>query len=207
MRILIIAQPRTGSTVFSRWLSSELNFKWINEPFNITNHNINDIFDADNIVVKLIFENNTGEWFWDGRIKSINHLISLNWDIIFVLTRDNTLNQAISKAWADENEMWGETKYRITDGWLEKRNKGIQKRIVNIEKDKEFLKLLNVNQITYEGIYETKCVINELKELLKVNDFKYTDVLSNKNRYRKTAEYNEDDLFDKFKKKSYIRVI
>jgi hypothetical protein len=34
MRILLIAPPRSGATTFSRWLSKELNLKWINEPFN-----------------------------------------------------------------------------------------------------------------------------------------------------------------------------
>jgi shikimate kinase len=49
MRILLIAPPRSGATTFSRWLSKELNLKWINEPFN--NNQLNNI--------ELIFEFHT----------------------------------------------------------------------------------------------------------------------------------------------------
>ena len=38
MRILIISPQRTGGNVFSKWLSFELSYKWLHEPFNINNN-------------------------------------------------------------------------------------------------------------------------------------------------------------------------
>ncbi len=49
MRILIIALPRTGSKVFTKWLSTELGYKEYVEPNRM--ENIEGI-EGDNVVVK-----------------------------------------------------------------------------------------------------------------------------------------------------------
>jgi hypothetical protein len=208
MRVLIIAQPRTGSTVFSKWLSNELSLLWLDEPFNRQRGvAINQFFELDNILAKVIFEGNKGEWFYDRRIKSIDDLLSLNWDYVFTLTRNNVREQSISKVWSDENEYWYITKYKIDDNWLLKRSKWIEKQIRIFESDKKIVDSINSHKLIYEEIYSTKSNINYIKNLFNIDEFKYAEEISSDNRYRKESEYNGDDLFDKFKKKPYIRVL
>jgi len=208
MRILIIAQPRTGSTVFANWLSKELNYKWINEPFNMYNPSkMVDFLNTDNVVAKLIFEKNKGEWFYSKSIQTIDDLLSLNWDFVFILTRDDISEQAISKAWADVNDIWAPTKYKINDDWLIKNDKLIQKRKKEFQKDKDVVKSIKGYQITYEQIYHTNTILTDLKNILNIENFNYVDYLSNENRYRKTADYTGEDLFDKYQKKPYISII
>ena len=187
MRILIICQPRTGSTVFSKWLSKELNFQWINEPFNRENPDskkeIHDSFHNDNIVAKLIYEIGRGEWFYDKKIYDIRHLFSLNWDHIFILTRDDVSDQAISNAWAGINRKW-HVNYQLNDSWINQNKRIIEKYLNQLEIDKKFLKSIKHQQITYEGIYQNKTDIEKICHILNIENLKYVSDLSNKNRYR-----------------------
>jgi hypothetical protein len=165
MRILIIAHPRTGSTAFSKWLSKELGLYWLNEPFN--SHiklEIDKVFTENNIVCKLIFQENRGEWFYDARIKNIEHLLKLSWDAIFILTRNNIREQSISKVWGDLNLKW-HTNYQITDEWIYKHKNYVESYIKELEPEKLLLNSIPCIQITYEGIYENKL------DLLKVCNF------------------------------------
>ena len=184
MRILIIAQPRTGSTVFSKWLSDELQYQRISEPFNMDKKSeIEDLFNKDNIVVKLIYEIGRGEWFYDKRINDIEHLFSMNWDSIFILTRNDLKEQAISKVWADTNQKW-HTNYKINDDWIKKHKKILEKYVKELEFDKTYLKSIGYNQICYENIYENAIDLKKICELLKINQLKYIEDLNLKNRYR-----------------------
>lgn len=208
MRVLIIAQPRTGSTIFSKWLSKELSLLWLDEPFNRqTSIAIDQFFNSDNIVAKVIFEEKKGEWFYDKRIKKNDDVLSLNWDYIFVLTRLNIKDQAISKIWANQNQCWSETKYKIDEEWINKRDRIIQKQIIKFEEDKKIIDCINAYKLTYEEIYESKSIINDIKNIFNIDSFEHLDDLSKENRYRKFNDYNGEDLFDNFKKKSYIRVL
>ena len=64
MRILIISPQRTGGNVFSKWLSFELSYQWLHEPFNI-NHNlhyeISYLMEVEDVVMKL----NPLEWSYN----------------------------------------------------------------------------------------------------------------------------------------------
>ena len=129
MRILIIAQSRTGSTVFSKWLSKELNHQWSNEQFNSNiKFEIDKVFTEKNIVCKICvkeIENNFIER-QNIKIKNINDLLLLTWDNIFILTRNDSYDQAISKVWASLNNKWHDN-YEITQDWLQQNKKHIEK--------------------------------------------------------------------------------
>ena len=184
MRILIIAQPRTGSTVFSKWLSKELNHYWLNEPFNShVKLNIDKVFTESNIICKLIYEKGRGEWFYDNRVADVDQLLALNWDLTFILTREDVYNQAISKAWGDLNSNW-HTNYNISDEWPNRYKHIIEKYIEELKDGKIYLNSLKGNQITYESVYETGDDLLKVCLNAKIDKAKYANDLSLKNRYR-----------------------
>jgi len=184
MRILIIAQPRTGSTVFSRWLSKELNYNWLNEPFNSHDKiEIDKVYIENNIVCKLIYQENRGEWFYDDRIKSTEHLLSLSWDSIFILTRNDVYDQSISKVWGDSNQKWHEN-YQITNNWINQNKTNIEKYFKELELEKIKINSFHSNQISYEGIYETGYDLQKVCSMIGINKMNYFEELSLKNRYR-----------------------
>jgi len=184
MRILIIAQPRTGSTVFSNWLSKELNHHWLNEPFNShIDFEIDKVFVEKNIVCKLIYQENRGEWFYDDRIKTTEDLLSLYWDMVFILTRDDVYEQSISKVWSDTNHKW-HVNYQITEEWLQQNKKYIEKYCKELELEKIQINSFHFNQISYEGIYETGLDLLKVCSLVGISKMNYLNDLSSKNRYR-----------------------
>lgn len=184
MRILIIAQPRTGSTVFSKWMSKELGFEWINEAFLHNDQDkIEKIFNSDNIVVKLIFEQNNGEWNYYKKIQNIFHLFSFNWDNIMILTRDNLFEQATSIVWATTNYKW-HTNYQIDQNWISQYIDLIENYVEKIKEGRQYLRNLKQKQITYEGIFHKKNHLMEICSNMGINQLKYLEDLSLENRYR-----------------------
>ena len=181
MRILLIAPPRSGSTTFSRWLSKELNLKWISEPFNNNQlNNIQLIFEfhnKNNIIAKI-----TGNEYI--------HTQKDKLDLIIGLTRSNIVECSISftKALLENKtkEEW-HTQYVLTDKWIlentveiEKNKKGINKQIENI------INNLDIDiQLTYEDVYYDKIKITELYDLLKLKTLNYSYMLDNDKKYRK----------------------
>lgn len=180
MRILLIAPPRSGATTFSRWLSKELNLKWINEPFNNNQlNNIELIFEfhtKNNIIAKI-----TGNEYI--------HTQKDKWDLIIGLTRSNVDESAISftKALLENKtkEEW-HTQYVLTDKWIlensveiEKNKKLINKQIENI------INNLDIDiQLTYKDVYYDKIKITELYDLLKLKTLNYSYMLDNDRKYR-----------------------
>jgi hypothetical protein len=184
MRILIIAQPRTGGTVFSNWLSKELEIDWINEPFlHNKEDDIEKIFNSDNIVVKLIFEQNTGEWSHNRKIQNIFHLFSLNWNNIFILTRENIFEQATSTIWAKTNYKW-HTNYQIDQNWINQHMNLIEDFFEKIKEGREYLRNLRQTQITYEEIFYEKTDLYRICSYVGINETKFIEDLSIGKKYR-----------------------
>ena len=186
MRILIIAQSRTGSTVFSKWLSKELNYYWLNEPFNSNiKSEIDKIFTEKNIVCKICVKEIESNFIGrqNIKIKNINDLLLLTWDKIFVLTRNDSYDQAISKVWASLNNKW-HSNYEITDKWAHANKKHIEKCYEELVFEKKQINLINSTQITYEGIYETGYDLQKVCSMIGINKMNYFNDLSLKNRYR-----------------------
>lgn len=172
MRILIIANQRSGSTVLGEWLSYELNYKYINEPKIVEN-----IID-DNVIVKCLYVTFPS--------KNFNTLIE-KYDKIIGLTRKNTDESAISLLYCQENinsyNFHG--LYVVDDTWILERKEKIES-ISNLNKEIN----LNINSISgilqcsYENIYQEKNDIELIKNYLNVDKFKYVGMLDSSNRYR-----------------------
>ncbi len=186
MRILIIAQSRTGSTAFSKWLSKELNYYWLNEPFNSNiKSQIDKVFTEKNIVCKICVKEIESNFIGrqNIKIKNINDLFLLTWDKIFILTRNDSYDQAISKVWASLNNKWHD-KYEITQDWLQQNKNHIEKYSKELESEKIKINSFHFNQISYEGIYETGLDLSKVCSLVGIDKMNYFDDLSLKNKYR-----------------------
>lgn len=179
MKILIISSPRTGGNVFSKWLSVELNYKWIHEPFHNHFNEFNDIekvLNEDNIVVKVQI-NDWSKKYTDTKFYNF-------FDKIIGLTRNNLKETSISLLKAFETKNFTKN-YKIDDEWITENENKLNELMVDIEKD--FNKIKNISdslQITYEGIYETKNDIEKIMKYIHLNEMKYYDLINPKNRYR-----------------------
>jgi hypothetical protein len=172
MRILIIANQRSGSTILGEWLSHELNYKYINEPEILEN-----IID-DNVIVKCLYVTFPS--------KNFNTLFE-KYDKIIGLTRKNTDESAISLLYCQENintyNFHG--LYVVDNIWILERKEKI-KSISNLNKEIN----LGINSISgilycsYENIYQEKNDIELIKNYLNVDKFKYVGMLDSSNRYR-----------------------
>jgi hypothetical protein len=175
MKILIIANMRSGSTTFLKWLGMELGYKTINELHNPI-FPIEFDLDSDNFIVKEMYHH----------IKDIPNYTS-KFDRVITLTRNDTFDSAISLLYCDEKSNYDyHSKYKINDNW-------ISDRIYEIHRiEKEFIKQnkdivsINAFHITYEGIFKTKDELTKLCEYLNldINNLKASELLNNNNRYR-----------------------
>jgi hypothetical protein len=171
MRVLIIANQRSGSTILGQWLSYELNYKYINEPENP--FEINDL----NVVVKSLYI---------ALPHNINDLIK-KYDKIIGLHREDTFECAISLLYCQENPNTYiyHGIYNVDDKWISERKEKIENLSISIEVTN--LKLLSINDIlqcTYENIYQEKCDIDLIKNYLNIIEFKHVKMLDSSNRYR-----------------------
>jgi hypothetical protein len=172
MRILIIANQRSGSTVLGQWLSYELNYKYINEPEIVEN------IIGDNIIVKCLYVAISS--------KNFNKLFE-KYDKIIGLTRKNTNQSAISLLYCQENfnnyNFHG--LYTVNDTWILERKEKIENLSNSINEINVNLKLINgILQCSYENIYQEKNDIELIKNYLNVDKFKYVGMLDSSNRYR-----------------------
>jgi hypothetical protein len=179
MRILIISPSRTGGNIFSKWLSFELSYKWVHEPFNINNNLLDKIsyfMELDNVVMKL----NPFEW----RNHYDDKTLYSSFDKIIGLTRNDTLDSAISYTKAIETKNFTK-RYNLDEKWIKDNEEEINNNLNYLSNLNNFVKEIdNLLQITYEGIYQNKNDIEKVKKYIGINDLKYVDMLDNKNRYR-----------------------
>ncbi len=179
MRILIISPSRTGGNIFSKWLSFELSYKWLHEPFNINNNLLDKIsyfMELDNVVMKL----NPFEW----RNHYDDKTLYSSFDKIIGLTRNDTLDSAISYTKAIDTKNFTK-RYNLDEKWIKDNEEEINNNLNYLSNLNNFVKEIdNSLQITYEGIYQNKNDIEKVKKYIGINDLKYVDMLDNKNRYR-----------------------
>lgn len=184
MRILIIANHRSGSSSFGKWLSMELDYLYVFEPFNTQvapwnydiDQRINHMNNSNNIVCKCIYGQFSNK-------EEIKDLIK-KFDKIIVLKRNNIKDNVISELMSSDTGHYHRG-YVLTDNWLETNSKRIEERISSfIELNNEISKLEGL-QITYEGIYDTKEDIERVKQYIEMNNINHLYMLDNKNRYRK----------------------
>ena len=176
MKILILAHPRSGSTTLGNWLSKELNYTFFDEPNNLKNGI--QIWGDNNYVVKDLY----------------NHLVSNNIDIeeyksgfdyVIGLYRMNVKDIWISMQHANKTKRH-HSQYKLSNAEIEEYEKSITENLTEgITKErKKIIEYSNI-VLVYEKIYETKEDIERLKNFLNIENFKYLDMLDNKNRYRR----------------------
>ena len=184
MRIAIISHHRSGSTTISEWLSLELGYEWINEPFNVLNddwkiRHQNSLI-MDKVLVKFIHNHFINE-------NQIDEIID-TFDKVITLTRNNVRDCAISAVHANEVKNCHD-KYRLSEGWLDKNEDEINDEIDKISYNNGVIKNIKpALHITYEGIFDTKEDIVKLKDYLKLGNLQYTDLIDKKNRYQITGD-------------------
>jgi LPS sulfotransferase NodH len=113
MKILILSHTRCGSTTLCKWLSKELNFELDESPYNPKQ--FNDVFGKNNIVRKIVAE----EYL---PTKEEIH----NFDKVLFLTRNDTIDSAISYVIANNLEKW-HIEYEVTNEWIEENKNEIIK--------------------------------------------------------------------------------
>ena len=184
MRVAIIAHHRSGSTNLSKWLSMELGYDWISEPYNTDtkywNNNVKERYQKslvnDNIVVKYIYNQFTDK---TQIIETIN-----SFDKLIILTRDNIRECAISSIYVNIINK-AHNSYILDTTWLRENEKQIENVMYDINISNNKLKNITEGlQITYEGIFYTKEDVIKLKDYLKLDVLKYVNFIDKKNRYQ-----------------------
>ena len=105
MRILIIALGRSGGYQLNEWLALELGYKMVHEPMKT-----NESIEGDDIVVKYLITD----------IEDKNIINYKNWDKIIGLTREDTMECAISQIKAVQTSEW-RIGYEVSDEWIKKK--------------------------------------------------------------------------------------
>jgi hypothetical protein len=185
MRIAIISHYRSGSTMFSRWLSLELGYYLIIEPYNTDKswnknreYNIEQSLQLENVVVKYLYN----QFNTPMEIESVLN----SFDKIILLIRQNDKESAISAVYADENKKFHNT-YFIDDMWIDNHIGLIENEIINLTMLKDKIKnISNGLLVTYENIFEEKIDIDKIKNYIGLDMFKHNHmhVLDKKYRYK-----------------------
>ena len=148
MKILLISNGRTGSYSICKWLSNELNIKFITEIDHSLNYKV-----EDNFILKRTLSNN------DFDLKDI-----IFFNKIIILYRKNTLKQAESSLYAILRKKWHHYSDSIIDGYYEIDEDFLINNHETIwnskcQLDEEKNKILNLKfgfKISYEEIFEDK---------------------------------------------------
>jgi hypothetical protein len=182
MRVLIIAGGRTGGKRFSQWLSMETGYEWIHEPF-FHPDNTNRKFNKDNTIVKLL----VSEFF---ELTPENYIDSF--DKIIGLSRNNTMDTAISQTYGELNNLWQEN-YKINETWIDENKSLIEfNEKMAIETNESLSKIENIElRITYEGLFYDKIIghkyckdVERIMEYINLDSIKYPQWIDNSFRYR-----------------------
>ena len=148
MKILLISNGRTGSYSICKWLSKELNIKFITETDLHFNYKTEDNF----IIKRTLFNNNFD-------LEDITYF-----DKIIILYRKNTLKQSESNLYAILRKKWHHHSNSIIDGYYEIDEDFLINNHETIwdskyQLDNEKNKMLNFKfgfKISYEEIFEDK---------------------------------------------------
>lgn len=186
MKILVLSHTRSGSTVFCKWLSKELNIELDETQYHYKT--FNTLFNKDKIIIKIVIE----------EYDPPNEIVE-KFDKVICITRENSIESAISFVNADTKAEWHVT-YKLTNEWIDSNKDKIIKRVYIFQHLKKHLKNKDLFQITYENIYINKVDIDRVLSYLHIEKPKHLDMLDYGKKYRTdTFTLNYD-----FKRKNII---
>lgn len=172
MNVCIVCYSRVGGTSFGKWLSLELNYTYIHEPFNQNHKELykNIDYSQNKFVIKLEPEQ-------IDLIKTDKKTIGL--------IRENTMDCAISLLHSLESDKW-HREYNINQNWIDFNKKKLEEIEIQIKNQNTNIKKMNNDiLVTYEGIYDTHSDIQKLQEFFNIKNFSYiSGYLNPKMRYR-----------------------
>jgi hypothetical protein len=171
MKILILSHTRCGSTTLCKWISNELNIELDETPYD--KNTFNSIFEKHNIIRKIVIE----EYIPPTNI--IN-----KFDKVICLSRENSIDTAISFINADNKGIWHDT-YKITNEWINDNKNKIIETVYKYEHLKTRLKNKILFKITYENMYLNKTDVNRVISYLNIENPKHLHMIDNDKKYRK----------------------
>lgn len=172
MKILIVAQARSGSTGLLRAIGKSLNSEIIYEPFTHDVKNIDKKIDkikkSKNIVVKVVDND-----FYNNQYFKNEQNLFIFFDKIIGLTRDSDHEVALSFLIAEKYDSWRKSSKDFDININEiVQSQNYKKKVKNSIKIKQKIKSFDIFQVTYEGIYINKNEIDSLEKYLGL-DIKY----------------------------------
>lgn len=185
MKVLVLAQSRSGSTGLIAWLRDELGEPVMVEPFNISLHPRSeidiqlDVVKSDNGIIVKFVDN-----MYQGlpEISDVNVLMGY-FDKVIGLTREDDRACTYSRIVGILSDNWrGAVANSVVDqGKLDEEMSRFDVHLNNTIKNKQMILDLPIFQITYEDLYVRKN-IDELLKYLEINEPKHLDYLfENKN--------------------------
>ena len=171
MKVLIVAQARSGSTSLLRAVGYGSDLMIINEPFRdspTTGSTLADDYkllkDTDNIVVKIV-----GNWFYRmEELSDPNTLFSM-FDKVIGLTRNNVEEATTSYLVASHLNSWrkGQKEHKLSE---EEYNNIIsdryQEQLEEVNKIQSEIKSFNIEQFTYEGLFKDRTELDAIEKYL-----------------------------------------
>jgi hypothetical protein len=167
MKVLIVAQARSGSTSLLKAVGYGSDLMIINEPFRDIDKFADDyklIKDTDNIVVKTV-----GNWFYRmDEFSDPNKLFSM-FDKVIGLTRNNVEEATTSYLVASHLNSWrkGQKEHKFSE---EEYNNIIldryQEQLEEVNRIQSEIKSFNIEQFTYEGLFKDRTQLDSIEKYL-----------------------------------------
>ena len=167
MKVLIVAQARSGSTSLLKAVGYGSDLMIINEPFRDIDKFADDyklIKDTDNIVVKTV-----GNWF--NRMEEFsdpNKLFAM-FDKVIGLTRNNIEETTTSYLVASHLNSWrkGQKEHKLSEEEYAKIiSDNYEEQYNNVKNIQEEIKSFNIKQFTYEGLFKDRTELDDIEEYL-----------------------------------------
>lgn len=171
MKVLIVAQARSGSTSLLKAVGYSSDLMIINEPFRnspVTGTTLADDYKlikyTDNIVVKTV-----GNWFF--RVEEFsdpNKLFSM-FDRVIGLTRNDLEETTKSYLVADHFNSWrkGQKSHKLSEEEYKKIvSDKYEEQLKEVKKIQSEIKSFNIKQFTYEGLFKDKTELDDIEKYL-----------------------------------------
>jgi len=167
LKVLIVAQARSGSTSLLKAVGYSSDLMIISEPFRDSHKFADDyklIKDTDNIVVKTV-----GNWFSNmEELSDPNTLFSM-FDKVIGLTRNNIEEATKSYLVASHFNSWrkGQKAHKLSEEEYKKIiSDRYEEQLEDVKKIQSEIKSFNIEQFTYEGLFVDRTELDAVEKYL-----------------------------------------